>query len=749
MSITQLLGLLEHHHGSKTKLARLVGVSPSTLRRWELGHSTPRPRQEGKLRELAGQIRQASLLGSISRPTREHALRSALVECLKVCREALHSFGSISSRHAALDLISGLIVASLLQYLKEGSALTLAQVDAIAQRDGGGRGQTLSTLIRSILSRHGASSEDPDVDLRGLFPDLGLKDDVLTTHLLTALDELNTHLPERSNTPNPVLFDILNNVFAQVLSDAFSDERQLGQYLTPEEVVQGMVDLVWRDLPSAGREQLLSSDSADFGYILDPSCGVSSFPARMIHTMFMSAKLRMKPSALRDWMKGISSHCVVGIDKSPRMLTYSLASLSLLGADRVQLHLNDALGFGAKDGSAIESLDGKVGLILTNPPFGAEFKVSELTDFQIATRLSGRGKTKNINSELLFVERYLKWLRPGGRVAAVVPDSILANKGVYADLRSIVSGKAEIRSIISLPQTAFEVAGTTTKTSILYLQRSDSPRPVRTYFSMCRSLGFEVVTKSSIRMKVSTDQDELPSIVSDYIGCQNGVDPQNGRVTPGVASQQRWDATFYCSLPSPLQSLVDNPSAPVVRVKAVADLVNERTDPRRNAAPSFKYIEISGIDSTTAMVRASSVPRNKTPSRARKLVKAGDVLVSTVRPNLKTIGVVPGHLDGAVCTTGLAVLRPRSIDPYTLARGLQAQIAVDQMMRHSMGIAYPAIDEAILLEIVLPIEPDKLQRLNEMGGEVRALRHRALQAEQEYQSALAQTEGIWRASIGM
>ena len=61
------------------------------------------------------------------------------------------------------------------------------------------------------------------------------------------------------------------------------------------------------------------------------------------------------------------------------------------------------------------------------------------------------------------------------------------------------------------------------------------------------------------------------------------------------------------------------------------------------------------------MVYSNSVETSVAPSRARKLVKAGDVLVSTVRPERGTVGIVGSHQDGSVCTTGLAVLRHNPI----------------------------------------------------------------------------------------
>ena len=98
----------------------------------------------------------------------------------------------------------------------------------------------------------------------------------------------------------------------------------------------------------------------------------------------------------------------------------------------------------------------------------------------------------------------------------------------------------------------------------------------------------------------------------------------------------------------------------LLRLSDVADVVNDRCDPRRLGDDSFRYIEISDVVARDCTVFAKEVATSDAPSRARKLVRAGDVLLSMVRPDRKTVGAVPSHLDGAVCSTGLAVIRPHS-----------------------------------------------------------------------------------------
>src|SRR5690348_4215389 len=85
-------------------------------------------------------------------------------------------------------------------------------------------------------------------------------------------------------------------------------------------------------------------------------------------------------------------------------------------------------------------------------------------------------------------------------------------------------------------------------------------------------------------------------------------------------------------------------------------------DPRKRARGELiRYIDLSAVDNERkAITAARIILGDKAPSRARQIVQAGDILVSTVRPNLNGVASVPPELDGATASTGFCVLRPNS-----------------------------------------------------------------------------------------
>lgn len=84
----------------------------------------------------------------------------------------------------------------------------------------------------------------------------------------------------------------------------------------------------------------------------------------------------------------------------------------------------------------------------------------------------------------------------------------------------------------------------------------------------------------------------------------------------------------------------------------------EKVDPREKPDMQFTYLDISSIDNQTHVIREPKVYYGAAaPSRARQLVRAGDVLFSTVRTYLKNIAEVPEAYDGQIASTGFSILR--------------------------------------------------------------------------------------------
>lgn len=123
---------------------------------------------------------------------------------------------------------------------------------------------------------------------------------------------------------------------------------------------------------------------------------------------------------------------------------------------------------------------------------------------------------------------------------------------------------------------------------------------------------------------------------------------------------------------------------------------------------SFVYVDLSAVDQENKqIVGARRVPTEEAPSRARQLVAAGDVLVSTVRPNLNCVARVQPELDGATASTGFCVLRPSiaRLSGSYLLQWVKTRQFVSSMTQRATGASYPAVSDKIVLESHIPLPP--------------------------------------------
>ncbi len=113
----------------------------------------------------------------------------------------------------------------------------------------------------------------------------------------------------------------------------------------------------------------------------------------------------------------------------------------------------------------------------------------------------------------------------------------------------------------------------------------------------------------------------------------------------------------------------------------------------------FKYIDIGAIDRLTRTITGDrEISSKDAPSRARQLVKRGDVLVSTVRPNLNAVALVTAFYDGAVASTGFTVLRPNParLNSRYLFHLTKSDAFVQRLVAKATGAGYPAVSDNII-----------------------------------------------------
>lgn len=151
------------------------------------------------------------------------------------------------------------------------------------------------------------------------------------------------------------------------------------------------------------------------------------------------------------------------------------------------------------------------------------------------------------------------------------------------------------------------------------------------------------------------------------------------------------------------------------------------------AGEMIDYIDIGSVSqSEKAILPTQPIAAATAPSRARQLVAADDILVSTVRPNLNAVARVAEHLDGATASTGFCVLRPdpKRLDPNFLFHWVRAPTFIEEMTRSATGQSYPAVSDRIVKQSTIPLPPlaeqKRIAAILDQADALRRLRRRAL-----------------------
>ena len=138
--------------------------------------------------------------------------------------------------------------------------------------------------------------------------------------------------------------------------------------------------------------------------------------------------------------------------------------------------------------------------------------------------------------------------------------------------------------------------------------------------------------------------------------------------------------------------------------------INPETLPE-NTAPSFEfqYVDIGSVGRGRLVEEPPTLAFADAPSRARRVLRPGDTVVSTVRTYLRA--VLPIEKPGLVGSTGFACLRPRrGLDPRFLGWWAQSDRLIEEVVARSVGVSYPAINPSELGLIRFPLRPASEQR---------------------------------------
>jgi len=189
------------------------------------------------------------------------------------------------------------------------------------------------------------------------------------------------------------------------------------------------------------------------------------------------------------------------------------------------------------------------------------------------------------------------------------------------------------------------------------------------------------------------------------------------------------DEKMQMLLPALFYKVFGNPQTnskqlPIVRIGDIVEPV-KKINPISYSGKTIRYIDISSVDGTSSSIKGfSEILGCDAPSRARQLVRTNDVIVSTVRPNLRATAIIPQSLDRSIASTGFCVLRSANNISHGFLYALsRLQWFSDSLSNMAKGASYPAVSISDIYSLGVPYEEDMSlhERFNSMIDELNTL----------------------------
>ena len=488
-----------------------------------------------------------------------------------------------------------------------------------------------------------------------------------------------------------VALDLKGLCYEEVVKNTF-DKGDNQQFFTPRHIAEFMIGFLGPHIHSAQR-------------ICDPACGTGGFLIEanrysLTHNIELNAEL-------------------LGLEIDPRLAWVTAINLNVHGVSKGKSICLEGAG---SLGSQANPYFSEVDLIFTNPPFGSDLSGDDnLFPFAL-----GNGRASRRRG-VLFIERCIDLLKPGGYMGIVIDDGVL-NSSSNADTRELILNNCLLHAVVSLPDTAF-MPYATVKSSILFLQKkleaSSLNREHRkaTFFAQADRVGRKPNGDTLMRINKQTGKSELdtdlPSILSAWHSSEN-IDRVFRIDLPSTDDPRFRMSGFRIDLPyhhpsrhKATEALAMSPY-PIITISELCAVRNEAFLPCKDLEDEdIYYVGLANIESMTGHCKPSLTSANSIKSSVKRFT-SGDLLFSKLRPELRKACLIGDFCDEGYASSECLVLTPKkniqnAIVPGLLSILLRSDLVFGQIVHQIVGIGRPRLNKASVLGIRIPVPPVTIQ----------------------------------------
>ena len=544
------------------------------------------------------------------------------------------------------------------------------------------------------------------------------RDDKAVVRIVELLDAVNL-----SDIPA----DIKGTVYEELVRNTF-EKSDNQQFFTPRSVVEFMVRFI---NPQLGQT------------LCDPACGSGGFLIEASkHIGYVLCSQAEEEFSVNHIFQYLSKH-IIGLEIDRRMAWAAQMNLIMHGDGHGNIHHldnNGSLGFSDELNHLVQP--NSLALILTNPPFGSDFSDKEhLSKYQL-----GNGKSSRRRG-ILFIERCIGWLKPGGRLGIVIEDSVL-NGASNEDVRRLVFQHCIVEAVISLPDVTF-MPYASAKTSILFLRKKNDNQEVQADIFMAnveqigrKPNGDPLYIDQQVRDGRRELLSELPDVVNawqtytksgkatiTHLSPKIFITPSERFIDcPGI----RLDVQFHHPSRKTAEDTLNRSVYPTPKLAELITVRNVMVTPStQDPDEVWQYVGLANIAATTGEYTVSNVLGSQIKSGVR-FFRPGDILFSKLRPELRKCVLIRAAEDEGYVSSeclvfcpleedsdvallkGMASKRESSkqyqVDNEYLAFILRSDIVFGQLVYQITGVGRPRVSQSAVLGLRIPLPPLSVQR---------------------------------------
>lgn len=391
-------------------------------------------------------------------------------------------------------------------------------------------------------------------------------------------------------------------------------------------------------------------------------------------------------------------------------------------------------------------------ILMANPPFAGDISDKVILSSYANLNKNAKGKMQNkVGRDMLFIERNLNFLKPGGRMAIALPQGRFNNSS-DKHIRDFLVENCRILAVVGLHPNVFK-PHTGTKTSVLFVQKWDDklcPRQedYKIFFATMQEPSKD---NSGEKIYVKDEKGNLAIDTHGHTYIKHDLYNHDGLTQDGIAeafiefakkerlsffydasltfdenkykkllerlnlniktlkesflATGRLDSEYYQGKYEELEKIIKKYGSS--SIKKICNIKN--TLHKINKTKTYKYIELSDIGNLGDIKSYTFDIGSKLPTRARKLIAKGDVIISSIEGSLQSVALINDDSNNILCSTGFYVLNSKLINSETLLILFKTNLFQKIMMKNSSGTILGSVNINEFQNIKIPIFPMQIQ----------------------------------------